>query len=216
MRITDSIGFGLREDGGGSSLGEPQLLGDSEWEAVAACDGSRDGEFFYAVRTTGIFCRPSCRSRLPNRENAGLFRTFGEALAAGYRPCKRCRPTGELVPDEDWITLAQRFIRAHYAERLTLEALAAACHGSPFHLHRTFHKIVGVTPVEYIQQVRAEAAKELLLSTDLPVAAVGKRCGWPNTPYFTTLFKKMTGMTPAAYRRNAADRKGERIHERTK
>ena len=179
----------------------PTPVSDEQWQAVTDNDASYDGHFFYAVKTTGIFCRPSCKSRLPNRENIGFFKDAEQALAAHFRPCKRCKPTGEKLPDEEWIFLITEYIDIHYKEKLTLETLALLSHGSPYHLHRTFKKINGMTPVDYIQKKRIEKAKMLLTISNDSIAEVGESVGLSNTPYFITLFKKKTGQTPEAFRR---------------
>ncbi|WP_245376020.1 bifunctional transcriptional activator/DNA repair enzyme AdaA [Paenibacillus eucommiae] len=170
------------------------------WQAIISNDASYDGQFFYAVKTTGIFCRPSCKSRPPKKENVGFFHTAEQALSAKFRPCKRCKPTGQRLPDDEWVALVTEYINKNYMESLTLDILADICHGSPYHLHRTFKKIKGVTPVEYIQQIRIGKAKEQLLSSEQSIAEVGVSVGLSNTPYFITLFKKKTGHTPASYR----------------
>jgi AraC family transcriptional regulator of adaptative response / methylphosphotriester-DNA alkyltransferase methyltransferase len=175
-------------------------LTNEQWQAIISNDASYDGQFFYAVKTTGIFCRPSCKSRPPKKENVELFEKAAQALSAEFRPCKRCRPTGQRLPDDEWVALVSEFIDRNYMETLTLEFLAVTCHGSPYHLHRTFKRVKGLTPISYIQQKRIEKAKEQLLSSTAPIAEVGARVGMSNTPYFITLFKKMTGHTPASYR----------------
>lgn len=179
----------------------PAPLSDEQWQAVADNDVSYDGQFYYAVKTTGIFCRPSCKSRLPNRDNVGMFLTAEQAFAARYRPCKRCKPTGQRLPDEEWIALITDYIDYHFHESLTLETLAHMSHGSPYHLHRTFRRIKEMTPVAYIQQVRVNKAMHELSTTTRSVAEIGETVGLTNTPYFITLFKKTTGLTPEAYRR---------------
>lgn len=177
----------------------PQLT-DEKWRAIVCNDTAYDGSFFYGVKTTRIFCRPSCKSKAPNRENVRLFADARQALSARFRPCKRCRPTGQRVPDREWVEQIKQHIDSHYKERLTLESLADACHGSPYHLHRTFKRVQGVTPMEYVQQTRIQAAQERLMQTDQPIAAIASAVGMPNTPYFVTLFKRRTGRTPTEYR----------------
>lgn len=176
------------------------LMTEDKWQAIIENDPSYDGQFFYAVKTTGIFCRPSCKSKPPKKENVRIFKNAQQALTANYRPCKRCKPTGERLPDEDWIALVTEYIEIHYMNPLSLELLAEICHGSPYHLHRTFKRIKNITPVEYIQDVRIRHAKELLIQMDQSIADVGHRVGLKNTPYFITLFKKKTGYTPLYYR----------------
>ncbi|MEI5908280.1 bifunctional transcriptional activator/DNA repair enzyme AdaA [Bacillus spongiae] len=187
-------------------LSEP--VSDEQWQAISNDDASYDGQFFYAVKTTGIFCRPSCKSRLPKRDNIGFFENADQALAAHFRPCKRCKPTGQRLPDEEWIAFITEYVDSHYNETLTLEALALLSHGTPYHLHRTFKKIKGMTPVNYIQNIRMEKAKMLLTTVDDPVSEIGKSVGLSNTPYFITLFKKKIGLTPEAYRRQQKQLKG--------
>ncbi|GMK37412.1 hypothetical protein PCCS19_04650 [Paenibacillus sp. CCS19] len=131
-----------------------------------------------------------------------MFYTAEQAIAAHFRPCKRCKPTGQRLPDEEWIALVTEYIERHYADSLSLNTLANISHGTPYHLHRTFRRITGITPVDYIQQVRINHAKRQLRTTDLSVAHIGESVGLRNTPYFVTLFKKMTDLTPDAYRRH--------------
>lgn len=182
-----------------------------KWNAVLRNDASYNDQFYYAVKTTGIFCRPSCKSRPPNQDNIAYFDTADQAKSAGFRPCKRCKPTRERMPDEEWIAAATAYVDLHYMNVLSLEALAEALHGSPYHLHRTFKRIKQLTPVAYIQQVRIEAAQRLLLDTDLTVSDIGARVGLPNTPYFITLFKKKTNQTPASYRKDHPITNGEML-----
>ncbi|MFD2369924.1 bifunctional transcriptional activator/DNA repair enzyme AdaA [Brevibacillus sp. GCM10020057] len=177
-----------------------QQLTEEKWQAIIRNDAAYDGSFVYAVKTTRIFCRPSCKSKAPNRENVQVFANARQALAARFRPCKRCKPTGQRLPDREWVEQITQYIDDHFRERLTLEMLADACHGSPYHLHRTFKRITGVTPVEYVQQTRIRAAQELLVRTGESVAAISSMVGMHNTPYFMTLFKKFTGRTPTEYR----------------
>ncbi|MCR2807809.1 bifunctional transcriptional activator/DNA repair enzyme AdaA [Paenibacillus soyae] len=177
-----------------------QSISEEHWLAIIANDSAYDGIFYYAVRTTGIYCRPSCKSRPPKRDNAEVFASSADAAAAGYRACKRCKPAGVRLPDEDWAEQIASFMDRHYAEELDLATLGDLCHGSPYHLHRTFKKVKGVTPLVYLQQTRMQEARKLLAVTSMPISNVGDRVGMRNTPYFTTLFKKLTGYTPAQYR----------------
>lgn len=171
------------------------------WQAIADSDTAYDDTFFYGVETTGIFCRPSCRSRVPKKENVRIFKNAYMALEENFRPCKRCKPDGLKMPAEEWIGQVTEWIDVHYAEPLTLHTLADELHGSPYHLQRLFTRVIGISPTEYIQHVRIKQAMQLLETTDQPIADVGLAVGLENTPYFITLFKKKTGYTPSQYRK---------------
>lgn len=175
-------------------------LTDELWQAIIENDEGYDGKFFYGVQTTGIFCRPSCVSRQPNREHVKLFRTSAEAAQAGFRPCKRCEPTEAKPPNESWVEAAAYWLETHYAEQLTLELLAEAMHRSPYDLQRTFKRIKGVSPAAYLLNIRMNRAKRLLAGSDRSVADVGGAVGIRNAAYFTAIFHKHTGMTPTEYR----------------
>jgi len=177
-----------------------ELLNEEHWQAICTNDASFDGKFFYAVKTTGVFCRPSCKSKLPNPENVRIFISPQHAAEARFRPCKRCKPTGERLPDKEWVEIMTSYIDNNFTEPLTLETLAEMCHGSPYHLHRTFKKIMNITPVDYIQQKRITKATEYLIHSNRTVADIALHVGIPNTSYFITLFKKKTGLTPVRFR----------------
>jgi len=123
---------------------------DGRWNAVVENNSNADGIFYYAVKTTGVFCRPSCSSRLPNRSNIEYFKAVGEAEAAGYRPCKRCSPKSYSKTEklEQKIVHACRIIEQS-EDSVKLKELAAEVRLSASHFHRLFKKIVGVTPKQY-------------------------------------------------------------------
>lgn len=198
--MSDSITNGLQENHGHEILNDAEMMTNEKWQAIINNDAAYNNQFFYAVKTTGIFCKPSCKSRVPKKENVRIFPSAEQALHANFRPCKRCKPTNEKLPDSEWVALITKYIDKNFMKKLTLETLADIAHGSPYHLHRTFKKVKGITPVEYIQGVRINAAKEYLIKTNQAIADISISVGMPNTPYFITLFKKKTGYTPAQYR----------------
>lgn len=182
---------------------------DEQWEAIIHNDMQYDDHFIYAVRTTGIFCRPSCKSKEPVQSNVRIFRNAEEALSAHFRPCKRCKPTGERLPDREWVEQIKNYMDNNYADVITLELLAEICHGSPYHLQRTFKKVMGMTPMEYIQWNRIEQAKKYLDTTNRSISDIALQVGIPNVPYFITLFKKKTGYTPKGFRQQVRSIKQE-------
>ena len=174
---------------------EGVTLTNEYWQAIIHNDSSYDSKFFYAVKSTGIFCRPSCKSRIPNRNTIRIFHHAEQALSENFRPCKRCKPNGITLPNEEWVEQIKDYIEKHYDESLTLDMLAEMCHGSPFHLQRTFKRIIGLTPIEYIQQFRVLKATEYLLHTNQSIKEISTAVGIENPEYFATLFKKKTGFT---------------------
>lgn len=180
----------------------PPLIPDNLWQAIVDNDPSFDDQFFYGVQTTGIFCRPSCKSRLPKRGNVRIFNNAYAALAENFRPCKRCRPNGLNLPAEEWIGQVAEWIDAHFTEAVALETLAETFHGSPYHLQRLFTKFKGQSPLAYAQHKRLEKALQLLQDSPLPIAAIARAAGFGSTAYFITFFKKSIGLTPARYRKS--------------
>lgn len=176
-------------------------LTPERWQAIKNNDSTYDERFIYAVTSTGICCRPSCHSKVPKKENIRIYKNVEEAMEAGFRPCKRCKPGGIRLPNEEWISQIKEYIEQNYQEALTLNHLADMCHGSPYHLQRIFKKNTGVSPAEYVQHVRILNAKRELEFFDKSVAEIGFAVGLSNTPYFITLFKNKTGKTPKQYQK---------------
>ncbi|ETY73358.1 bifunctional transcriptional activator/DNA repair enzyme AdaA [Lactiplantibacillus fabifermentans] len=178
------------------------LASNPQWHAIQTNDASQDGHFYYGVTSTKIFCRPSCASRLPNRDHIRIFKTSTAAVQAGFRPCKRCRPTGEAVTVTEWVQEIDAIIAAHYSENLTLTELAHQAHGAPSYLHHVYRQQTGQTPQAHLQAVRLAHAKDLLMTTELPLKAIAIRCGFQSPAYFSTTFKKCYNQTPSSYRKN--------------
>lgn len=195
---------------------EPQTVSipAAYWKAICTNDASFDEKFFYGVQSTGIFCRPSCKSRLPKKENVRIFKNAFAALKADYRPCKRCKPDGLVLPAAEWVEQIAEWLDVHFTEPATLERLAEISHGSPHHLQRLFKRFKGVSPSEYVQKLRLEKAAELLKADTLSVTEAGREAGFGNTAYFITLFKKTNGMTPGQFRTAQKKFKGAECHDR--
>lgn len=174
---------------------------NEEWNAIIHCDSAYDGQFFYAVRTTGIVCRPSCQSRNPKRDHVIVFRTMEGAVGAGFRACKRCRPDQGRWPAEDLVHETQTYMRDHRSEPLTLGRIADALHISPYHLHRVFKRVTGLTPMAYLVKHRLTVAQQLLTDTELTMTDVGATVGFTSSAHFSTVLRKEFGQSPTAYRR---------------
>lgn len=177
-------------------------LTDQRWQAIATNDATQDGQFYYGVLSTGIFCRPSCHSRLPKRENLQLFATPLAALQAGFRPCKRCRPTGQVVSTDDWVAEIDQIIASHYQMKLDLAQLAALAHGAPYYLHHVYQQQTGQTPMAALKKVRLQQAQRLLRTTTMSVAAVATACGFQSAAYFSNVFKQAFQQTPRQFRQD--------------
>src|SRR5258706_303407 len=180
---------------------ETDRQSDKRWEAVASRAPSADGTFYYAVRTTGVYCRPSCASRLPRRENVSFHASCAAAEAAGFRACKGCRPT-ERTPVEAQLAAVSKAC-AILAERETappLAELAAAVGVSPFHFHRLFKQVIGATPREYARARRvARFGQALDRGERVSEAAYASGFGSRSRAYEDAL--SGMGMTPGARRR---------------
>lgn len=176
-------------------------LTEKRWQAICENDRMMDGEFFYGVKSTKIFCRPSCKSKMPIRENVMIFTQIGEAQEAGFRPCKRCQPDGEKVPNAEWVDQVRKFLEKNYQENLTLNQIADTCHGSVFYLQRTFKKEVGYSPSQYLMRIRMKKSEQLLIETDESIGKIAEKIGFANGDHFITRFKKYTGMSPLQYRK---------------
>lgn len=175
------------------------LTDDQRWQSVLARDPNADGEFVFAVRTTGIFCRPSCRARHALRENVSFYANASEALAAGFRPCKRCQPD-KANPRQhrlDKITHACRLLEQETP--VTLEALADQVAMSPFHLHRLFKATTGMTPKAWQQAWRARRLRELLAKGESVTTSI-LNAGFPDSSSYYRKADETLGMTAKQFR----------------
>ena len=175
-------------------------LQDTYWTAVQERDAALDGTFVFAVRTTGVYCRPSCPSRRARRENVEFFAAPGDAAAAGYRACRRCDPNGVETAAERAVATARAHLEAQAGEPVTLAALAREAGMSPHHLQRTFKRLVGVSPAQYSAALRAERLKEHL-RTGASVSRATYDAGYGASSRVYESAGRTLGMTPASYRR---------------
>lgn len=178
------------------------LTEDEKWKAVVHCDNSYDGMFLYGVKTTGIFCRPSCKSREPHRKNVEFFDQIEEAYVYGLRPCKRCRPDLiEFRPMLDLIEKAKGIIDTLFADRYKLAAEIKELGISQNHFIHLFRQQFHTTPVEYINKLRIEKATQLLWNTEMNILNIALLCGFGSLSTFYEFFKKQVGLTPKEYRK---------------
>jgi AraC family transcriptional regulator, regulatory protein of adaptative response / methylated-DNA-[protein]-cysteine methyltransferase len=176
---------------------------DRDWcfAAFDARDRALDGRFVGAVRTTGIYCKPSCPARRPLRENVSFYWTAAEARAAGYRACKRCLPD-DVGRDADGVAKALALI-AQSAERVSLDAMAQAAGYAPHHFHRVFKRALGVTPAAYVRGERAKRA-EVALDRAGSVTDAIYDAGYSGPSRFYAGTKGRLGMTPSAWKNGGA------------
>lgn len=172
------------------------------WEAVEAKDKARDGQFFFGVLTTGVFCRPSCPARRPLRKNVRFYETPAEAERDGLRPCRRCRPL-EAADGARTRRIEElcRYIRESCdgGEPVTLEALARHAGMSASHLQRSFRAAVGVTPRQYVEACRLETLKRGLRAGGSVTSAIYD-AGFGSSSRVYERADTRLGMTPAEYR----------------
>jgi AraC family transcriptional regulator, regulatory protein of adaptative response / methylated-DNA-[protein]-cysteine methyltransferase len=173
---------------------------DCRWKAVVGRDRAADGRFFYSVKTTGIYCRPSCPARLAKRENVAFHRTQADAESAGFRACKRCRPDKSSLLETHAAVVAKVCRRIEDAETpLSLPALAREAGMSPYHFHRLFKSITGLTPKEYHVAHRAGRLRSQLGQGRTVTEAIFA-AGFNSGGRFYETSHEVLGMTPSTFR----------------
>lgn len=175
------------------------------WQAVLARETHFDGAFVYAVRSTGIFCRPTCPSRRPRREQVVFFSQPAAAEQAGFRACRRCRPGGSAhsASQIDLAERARQLIDEHPNQALTLDQLGAQIGASPHHLQRVFKRMIGITPRQYAESRRLDRLKTRLKEGDSVTNALYE-AGYNSSSRLYEQAPERMGMTPATYRRGGA------------
>jgi AraC family transcriptional regulator of adaptative response/methylated-DNA-[protein]-cysteine methyltransferase len=173
---------------------------EDRWDAVVRRDGSADGAFYYSVRTTGVYCRPSCASRRALRENVGFHLTCADAERAGFRPCKRCRPNEAGLAEQHAAAVAKACRLIESADDPPdLDALAAAAGMSRFHFHRVFRAVTGVTPKGYADARRLQRVREELSRSRTVTEAI-YGAGFNSSGRFYEKSAEILGMTPTDFR----------------
>jgi AraC family transcriptional regulator of adaptative response/methylated-DNA-[protein]-cysteine methyltransferase len=174
------------------------------WEIIRRRDAAADGQFLYSVKTTGVYCRPSCASRLPRRENVRFHATAADAERAGFRPCKRCRPNEAAPVDAGTqaVERACRFIEAG-GQAVDLQRLARAVGMSPFHFHRVFKRLTGVTPKAYAAANRSRRVRDELVAGSSVSEAIRGSGYRSNGAFYATAAARL-GMKPSSIRAGGA------------
>ncbi len=173
--------------------------------AVMANDGAFDGQFFYAVKTTNIYCRPSCKSRTPNPQNLLFFQTAAQAQAAGFRPCKRCRPDlPDYRPAQALAQTMRAVIEETYRDKPAMFERLKRLPVSQKRALEVFRAAYGETPGAVADGLRIAEARRLLAQTDTPILDVSLALGFESLSAFYAMFGKVMEQTPAAFRRGAA------------
>jgi AraC family transcriptional regulator of adaptative response/methylated-DNA-[protein]-cysteine methyltransferase len=179
-------------------------VADSRWAAVVARDASTNGRFVYSVRTTGVYCRPSCAARRPRPENVAFHPTGAEAVAAGFRPCKRCKPDQAPLAVQHAAVAAKLCREIEAAEQTpTLDELAARAGMSSYHLHRVFKAVTGLTPRAYAAAHRAKRVRAELDSAPSVTDAI-YGAGYNSSGRFYAESDRVLGMTATRYRAGGA------------
>jgi AraC family transcriptional regulator of adaptative response/methylated-DNA-[protein]-cysteine methyltransferase len=185
---------------------EASVEHDPRWTAVVARDPVSDGAFYYSVATTGVYCRPSCPSRRPNPRNVRFHRTSADAERAGFRPCQRCRPDQPPLAQVHAAKIASICREIESAEELpTLAELAARAGLSPYHFHRVFKSITGVTPKAYADAHRTRRVRDELKDRSKRVTDAIYDAGFNSGGRFYASSSDLLGMTPTNYRAGGAD-----------
>jgi AraC family transcriptional regulator, regulatory protein of adaptative response / methylated-DNA-[protein]-cysteine methyltransferase len=179
---------------------------DPRWRSVVNRDAAADGMFVYAVKSTGVYCRPSCPSRAAKPKNVTFYTACADAEAAGYRACRRCNPKGRSLSAAVAAVVAEACRLIEDAEELPkLDALAASVGMSPFYFHRRFKAITGLTPKAYGAAHRAKKVRAELADRKTSVTSAIYGAGFNSNSRFYESANEVLGMTPTAYKRGGKD-----------
>jgi AraC family transcriptional regulator of adaptative response / methylphosphotriester-DNA alkyltransferase methyltransferase len=178
------------------------MTNDQKWKAVSGNDKQYDGFFFYGVKSTKIFCRPSCKSKLPLKKNIIYFDNIKQAEQAEYRPCKRCRPDLiEYQPIKETAEkiklLLDRYFNQEKEMAKEIEQIGVTHH----RMVTIFKEYYGLTPKRYYDDLRIEEAKKRLIDTNGTIIDIVYDIGFTSLSAFYNLFKKNTNLSPSKYRK---------------
>jgi AraC family transcriptional regulator of adaptative response/methylated-DNA-[protein]-cysteine methyltransferase len=193
----------------------PSVFAGRAWQQVLARDPAADGQFVYAVKSTGVFCRPSCPSRRPERKNVSFFPTPAQAEAAGFRACLRCEPlrtTPKPDPQADAIAKAAAFLTTNAGQRTKLDDLAAAAGLGKFALQRGFKRVLGVTPGDFAREQRKDRFRNKVRTPKLSITDAVYEAGFGSSSRLYEGVDQTLGMSPTAMKSGGA---GETIHYTT-
>lgn len=180
-----------------------QAVNVEQWQAINERDGHFDGQFYYADRNTQLYCKPSCPTQIPKFNHVCIFSSVEAAEAHGYSPCRKCRPNGKAVTDLEWAGQAERFIHNYYPNPLSVNRIAEACHGPSSELQQIFIRIYGVSLLDYLDRVRMDQARYLLIHSRLFIKQIAELVGMPAAADFSRKFKEKEGVAPTEYRKRA-------------
>lgn len=173
-----------------------------QWIAIKNHDETYDGTFYYAIRSSGKVCRPSCRKKSYNPKRILIFDSLEQALDLGYQACTRCHP--ELPqwegPQTELANAAERIIRQRFREKFSLTQLAEELHVNKSYLLRTYKQVKGSTLLEMHNRIRCETAKELLTHPEFTISYVSSEIGFVSPSHFSKVFRQYTGISPSQYR----------------
>jgi AraC family transcriptional regulator of adaptative response/methylated-DNA-[protein]-cysteine methyltransferase len=179
---------------------------DPRWQAVVARDRNCDGHFYYSVKTTGVYSKPSCAARVAKPENVSFHATREGAEQAGFRPCKRCRPDKPALVKRHAAMVAEICRGIESAEEIpSLGELARKAGLSAYHFHRLFKAVTGVTPRAYAIAHRAKRIRDALAQPGTTVTAAIYEAGFNSSGRFYESANAVLGMTPADYRAGGAN-----------
>ena len=185
----------------------PSVFPGKQWQQVLERDTTADGQFFYAVKSTGIFCKPSCPSRRPTRKQVQFFPTTDAAQAAGYRACKRCEPertTPKADPQAGAIATVTEYLKEHAGERTKLEDVAKATGVGRLTILRGFKRVLGVSPGQYAKEARLAKFKEKVREPKTRITDAIYEAGYGSSSRLYEKSSAALGMTPRTMREGGA------------